>query len=95
LAPLFEALLDCEAPEGAELFHGTLAAGLVALTLPHVVGGKVALSGGCALNGVLVRALREGFEREGVTLVRAVQHPPNDGGLALGQAWVALQHLRS
>ena len=95
LAPLFDALLDRDPREGAELFHGTLAAGLVALTLPHVVGGKVALSGGCALNGVLVRALREGFEREGVTLVRALRHPPNDGGLALGQAWVALQHLRS
>jgi hydrogenase maturation protein HypF len=95
LAPLFDALLDADAQTGAELFHGTLAAGLVALTLPHVVGGRVALSGGCALNGVLVRALREGFEREGVTLVRALRHPPNDGGLALGQAWVALQSLRS
>jgi hydrogenase maturation protein HypF len=40
---------------------------------------------------VLVRALKDGFAAHGVTVLTARQHPPNDGGLALGQAWVALQ----
>ena len=30
---------------------------------------------------------------QGIQLIEARQVPPNDGGLAVGQAWVALQHL--
>ncbi len=93
LAPLFHALCQVDARTGAELFHGTLAAALVDLTLRHEHDSVVALSGGCALNAVLVQALTEGFAVRGVTLLTARHHPPNDGGLALGQAWVALQTI--
>jgi hydrogenase maturation protein HypF len=91
LAPLFHALCELDARAGAELFHGTLAAALVDLTMRHLTDSVVAVSGGCALNAVLVRALKEGFAAHGVTMLTARHHPPNDGGLALGQAWVALQ----
>lgn len=93
LEPLFRHLCEVDAPTGAALFHGTLAAGLVAMTLPHLGADRVvAVTGGCALNGVLMRALVDGFADHGVTVLQARHHPPNDGGLALGQAWVALQH---
>ena len=52
-------------------------------------------SGGCFLNQVLVRGLRSRFGAKGVQLIEARQVPPNDGGLAVGQAWIALQHLVS
>ncbi len=41
------------------------------------------------MNAVLMSALRRHLESVGVTLLEARQAPPNDGGLALGQGWVA------
>ena len=41
------------------------------------------------MNAVLMSALRRHLEGAGVTLLEARQAPPNDGGLALGQGWVA------
>jgi len=41
------------------------------------------------MNAVLMSALRRHLQAQGVTLLEARQGPPNDGGLALGQAWVA------
>ena len=49
----------------------------------------MAVGGGCALNAVLMSALRGHLETAGVNLLEARQAPPNDGGLALGQGWVA------
>ena len=92
-SPLVPALLDCDdMAYGAALFHATLAAGLAEWTLAAVdreKGAKIAVGGGCAMNAVLVSALRRHLEGAGVTLLEARQAPPNDGGLALGQGWVA------
>ena len=92
-SPLVPALLDCDdAAYGAALFHATLAAGLAEWTLAAVdreKGAKIAVGGGCAMNAVLMSALRQRLEAAGVTLLEARQVPPNDGGLALGQGWVA------
>lgn len=92
-SPLVFALLDCDdAAYGAALFHATLAAGLAEWTLAAVdreKGAKIAVGGGCAMNVVLMSALRVHLEAAGVTLLEARQAPPNDGGLALGQGWVA------
>jgi len=77
---------------GAALFHATLVAALAewaaraarAEGVTTVVGG-----GGCFLNAILARELRTALATRGLDLVEAQAVPPNDGGLSLGQAWVA------
>ena len=92
-SPLLPILLECDDPgQGAALFHATVAAGLAEWALAAVdrkEGAKIAVGGGCAMNAVLMSALRRHLQAQGVTLLEARQAPPNDGGLALGQAWVA------
>ena len=50
----------------------------------------VALSGGCFQNAVLFRLVHEGLEAAGFQVISHEKVPANDGGLALGQAVVAL-----
>ena len=91
--PLLSRLADCaDAPYGAALFHATLAAGLAEWLLAAVDRekvAKIAVGGGCAMNAVLMPALRRQLEAGGASVFEANQAPPNDGGLALGQGWVA------
>jgi hydrogenase maturation protein HypF len=97
-SPLVPALFDCgDAAYGAALFHATLAAGLAEWALVAVdgqKGAKIAVGGGCAMNVVLISALRGHLEDAGAILLEARQAPPNDGGLALGQGWVARRMVR-
>ncbi|UEM19393.1 carbamoyltransferase HypF [Skermanella mucosa] len=93
LMPLLDALRGLPPAAGADLFHGTLAAALVDWALPAVEGAEIALSGGCVMNAVLTEGLIEGFARHGVTALVPRRVPANDGGLSLGQAWVAAHHL--
>ena len=58
---------------------------------PKLKAAKIAIAGGCAMNVVLMTALRRHLEVAGIELLEARLAPPNDGGLALGQAWVARQ----
>ncbi|HEY7056863.1 MAG TPA: carbamoyltransferase HypF [Vicinamibacterales bacterium] len=51
----------------------------------------VVLSGGVAQNGVLVDDIREAIASRAVTFLINHEVPPNDGGLSLGQAALALQ----
>ena len=95
LLPLFAVLADEKnAERGAAIFHATLIAALtdwahaVAPASSTVVG-----SGGCFLNQILARGMRSRLGGHGLRLIEARRLPPNDGGLALGQAWIALQHL--
>jgi hydrogenase maturation protein HypF len=90
--PLLDALIGRPADDGADVFHGTLAAALVDWALPQVrekADGVVVLSGGCVMNRVLTEALVAGFARHGVTALVPRRVPANDGGLSLGQAWIA------
>jgi hydrogenase maturation protein HypF len=52
-------------------------------------GSIVALSGGSFQNAFLLRALRAGLARCGWRVLTHGRLPPNDGGLAVGQAAIA------
>lgn len=93
LTPLFARLLDIPDPaRGAATFHITLAAGLAewAGRTAHDHGiRRIALGGGCFLNHLLCRMLRARLAALGFEVLEARLAPPNDGGIALGQAWIA------
>jgi hydrogenase maturation protein HypF len=94
LLPLLDALRTMTPEEGADAFHGTLAAALVELALPAVgASGTVLVGGGCVVNGALTHALVEGFSAHGVRTLLPRLAPVGDGGLALGQAWVCAQAM--
>jgi len=97
LLPLLQHLADeRDALAGAALFHSTLAAALtewIALTARRERITTVALGGGCLLNRVLTAQVTALLRGRGLAVLTAVQAPPNDGGIALGQAWVAQRRL--
>jgi hydrogenase maturation protein HypF len=90
-APLLAALADrsMDAHSGAELFHGTVVAGVsewIAAAARERGLERVALGGGCLLNRVLANGVAHALRRHGVTPLFARAVPANDGGLSLGQA---------
>jgi hydrogenase maturation protein HypF len=95
LLPLLAAIADePNAPRIAALFHATLVEALA--DWARWAGererlNRVALGGGCFLNDILRRSLRAKLEATGFEVFEAQQVPPNDGGLSLGQAWIAIQ----
>jgi hydrogenase maturation protein HypF len=98
LLPLLQHLADeRDAAAGAALFHSTLAAALaewIALAARRERISTVALGGGCLLNRVLAAQLTTLLRARGLAVLTAMQAPPNDGGIALGQAWVAQRQLQ-
>lgn len=96
--PLLAALAEpgLSARDGAELFHGTLAAGIAdwigtfAVAEGHT---SIALGGGCLMNRVLTENLCVRLRARGLAALLARAVPPNDGGLSLGQAFLARQSL--
>jgi hydrogenase maturation protein HypF len=94
-SPLLPALLDCrDAGAGAALFHATVAAGLAEwamLAVDREKLAKMAVGGGCAANAILLDALRRRLTAAGIEVLEARAVPAGDGGLALGQAWIARQ----
>ncbi|MFB9267629.1 carbamoyltransferase HypF [Bradyrhizobium erythrophlei] len=94
LRPLFARLIEdnVSATEGAGLFHGTFAAACVDWVARSARTSGVAtvvLSGGCFQNAVLADEIQRGCIAAGLTPLAPRQLPPNDGGLSLGQAWIA------
>jgi len=95
LLPLAGRLLDTtDAALGAAQFHATLVEALADWCVQHArreAIGTVAFGGGCFLNELLCSGLRARLEAEGLCVAEARLAPPNDGGISLGQAWVARQ----
>ncbi|BAN34612.1 (NiFe) hydrogenase maturation protein HypF [Sulfuricella denitrificans skB26] len=95
--PLLERLADTDdAGFGAALFHSTLAHGLAEWVMAargRTELNEVVLGGGCFLNAVLRVELSRLLNLSPLTLYHAQDVPPNDGGLSLGQAWVAMQEF--
>jgi hydrogenase maturation protein HypF len=93
LLPLLARLVTGAAPRAdAALFHDTLAVAVarwVAAGADRTGLSRVALAGGCLLNRRLALRLDDELRTLGLQAFRARRVPPNDGGLSLGQAWVA------
>jgi hydrogenase maturation protein HypF len=95
--PLIEALLHdvrTGVPTGtlAARFHNGLAAAIVAVA--HAVGQpRVALTGGCFQNRLLLERSASRLRRAGFDVLLHRQVPPNDGGISLGQVAVAAARL--
>ena len=90
VTPLLDQLPGMEAPEGANLFHGTLIAALTDWAERAAMATNtrdVVVSGGCLLNKVLLAGLSETFADSGLNLLPAINLTPGDGAISLGQVW--------
>ena len=98
LYPLLHQLVgETDAARGASHFHATLIDAFAQWIgdAAHATGlRRVALAGGCLLNRELSIGLRHKLATRGLAVFEAQHVPPGDGGIALGQAWVAREELR-
>lgn len=86
-----------DAEKLAYQFHQELATQItaVAVKTSHQTGiTKVALSGGVFQNRLLLRLVEENLAKQNITVLHHHLIPPNDGGLALGQAAYAMAYLQ-
>ena len=95
--PLLEKLrMERKKEKGAALFHETLSLGV----RDFAVWGRertgirsIVLSGGVFQNTLLSRRVSALLGQSGFSVYRPLRVPTNDGGLSLGQAWVALSRI--
>ena len=91
------ALSDCRSGTSrarvSARFHNAVA-GLAADIAARVGLPRVVLSGGCFQNLRLARAVHARLIERGFEVYAPARYPPNDGGLSLGQAWVAAQRRK-
>jgi hydrogenase maturation protein HypF len=80
------------APVLAARFHATLVAG-IREACQRTARHTVALTGGCFQNRLLLERARATLEDDGFEVLVHQRVPPNDGGLALGQAAIATYRL--
>ncbi len=91
-APLLDRLSHLDRRAGANLFHGTVAAGFAAMVLAARAEtglDRVAFGGGCFLNRVMTSALQSALEQAGMCVLTPVRLSPGDAGLSFGQAIAA------
>ena len=82
----------------AYLFHQVLAEQITAACIEACSNSgrkKVALSGGVFQNRLLLRLTEEQLEQEGFEVLRHHMIPPNDGGIAIGQAAYGMWRLNN
>ena len=93
IAWLADPVQGADPARAAALFHRAIADGLARWVIAAVETTglrRVALGGGCFLNALLTALLVPRLTALGLQVLQARQAPPNDGGIALGQAWVAI-----
>jgi len=100
MRPLLSILADKKTSvvEGANLFHGTLAAActdLVARQAQVLDISQVALGGGCFFNKVLRAEMDRLLKKAGLTPLWPVKMETGDGALALGQAYAAAMIIQA
>ncbi|WBO24399.1 Kae1-like domain-containing protein [Sphingomonas abietis] len=97
--PLLAVLADLGDPaRGADLFHGTLAAGVADWVVRHVDEMvlpplEIAFSGGCFYNRVFSADLADRLGEAGLRVLRPERLGPGDAAISLGQAYVAALSL--
>lgn len=95
--PLVEALLrdlraGVDRARIARRFHEALIS--FGLAIAERTGvARVVLSGGCFQNRLLVDGLEAKLEAAGFDVLVPTLVPANDGGISVGQAWLAAQHV--
>ena len=90
-------LQGIDSGELAYLFHQTLAEQIVAVCIEARKSSgrnKTALSGGVFQNRLLLRLTEERLGQEGFEVLRHHMIPPNDGGIAIGQAAYGMNRLQ-
>jgi len=97
LYPVIPFLLTQNDPKQvAASFHSELIDGLVrwiSWAAAQYPTKKVICSGGCFQNKIIRYELQKRLETIGYDVYFPEHHPANDGGISLGQAWVASQQL--
>lgn len=99
LGEVWAQLLDADTSEVDRLaagFHLALANALATWASEAASAAKVrtvALSGGCFFNRILRERVTQQLEQAGLRVCLQTENGCGDAGLALGQAWVAAQHL--
>jgi hydrogenase maturation protein HypF len=79
---------NVNAGEIAERFHAALTQWALAVARQHS-GLPICLGGGCFQNKLLTEAILELLGSDGRVVHRGIRVPANDGGVAVGQAFVA------
>ena len=90
-------LQGTDSGELAYLFHQTLAEQIVAVCMEARKSSgrnKTALSGGVFQNRLLLHLTEERLGQEGFEVLRHHMIPPNDGGIAIGQAAYGMNRLQ-
>lgn len=90
-------LQGTDSGELAYLFHQTLAEQIVAVCIEARKSSgrnKTALSGGVFQNRLLLHLTEERLGQEGFEVLRHHMIPPNDGGIAIGQAAYGMNRLQ-
>ena len=76
----------------AARFHNALAEAILAVAR-HAGAPRVALTGGCFLNRLLLERAAARLAESGFEVLLHRQAPPGDGGISLGQIAVAAAQL--
>ncbi|WHN66461.1 carbamoyltransferase HypF [Cysteiniphilum sp. QT6929] len=96
ISQLITRIMGMPKDKGSELFHGTLAYALALWAHEYAVNKgitQVILTGGCFQNKVLLTQVVQYLETFGLEAIVPQKIPVNDGGISLGQAWLAANKL--